>query len=61
MEAKVSNYLFKLDRAAGVIEVFEGSEAVRPIGFIRVKDEVTEKEFHTEISYWMMDKSNQAF
>ena len=59
MEAKVSNFLFKLDKAAGVIEVFEGSAAVRPIGFIRVKDEVNEKEFHTEISYWMMDNGNQ--
>jgi len=59
MEAKVNNFLFKLDKASRVIEVFEGSEAVRPIGFIRVKDEVTEKEFHTEISYWMMENGNQ--
>ncbi len=59
MEATVSNYLFKLDRAANVIEVFEGSEAVRPVGFIRVKVDVTEKEFHTEVSYWMMENSNQ--
>jgi len=59
MEAKVSNFLFKLDKVAQVIEVFEGSEAVRPIGFIRVKGEVSEKEFHTEVSYWMMENSNQ--
>ena len=59
MEAKVNNFLFKLDKVNRVIEVFEGSEAVRPIGFIRVKDEITEKEFHTEISYWMMDNGNQ--
>ncbi len=59
METKINNFLFKLDKANRCIEVFEGSEAVRPIGFIRVKDEVTEKEFHTEISYWMMDNGNQ--
>lgn len=59
MEAKVSNFLFKLDRAANVVEVFEGSEAVRPVGFIRVKENLSEKEFHTEVSYWMMDKGNQ--
>lgn len=59
MEAKVSNYLFKLDKAANVIEVFEGSEAVRPVGFIRVKGEVSEKEFHTEVSYWMMENGHQ--
>lgn len=58
METKVSNFLFKLDKAACVIEVFEGSEAVRPVGFIRVKDEVTEKEFHTEVSYWMMENNH---
>lgn len=59
MEAKVSNHLFKLDRAANVIEVFEGSEAVRPVGFIRVKEDLSEKDFHTEISYWMMDNGHQ--
>ncbi len=59
MEAKVSNFLFKLDKKANVIEVFEGSEAVRPVGFVRVKADVSEKEFHTEVSYWMMENGNQ--
>ncbi len=54
MEAKVSNFLFKHDKVANVIEVFEGSEAVRPIGFIRVSKNVTEKDFHIEISDWVM-------
>ena len=54
MEAKVNNFLFKLDKANRVIEVFEGSEAVRPIGFIRVSKNVTEKDFHIEISDWVM-------
>ncbi len=54
MEAKVSNFLFKHDKVANVIEVFEGSEAVRPIGFIRVGKDVTEKDFHIEISDWVM-------
>lgn len=54
MEAKVSNFLFKHDKVANVIEVFEGSEAVRPIGMIRVDKDVTEKDFHIEISDWVM-------
>ena len=58
MEAKVSNFLFKLDRTANVIEVFDGSEAVRACGFIRVKNNISEKEFHTEVSYWMMENSH---
>ena len=54
MEAKVNNYLFKLDRMAGLIEVY-GESALRPLAFIRVKADLSEKEFHTEISYWIMD------
>ena len=59
MEAKVSNFLFKLDKAANVIEVFDGSEADRPVGLIRVKVDITEKDFHTELSYWMMENGHQ--
>lgn len=58
MEAKVDNYLFKLDRGAGLIEVY-GVSALKPISFIRVKADISEKEFHTEISYWMM--GNKGF
>ena len=54
METKISNFLFKLDKANNVIEVFEGSEAVRPIGFIRVNKDVTEKDFHIEVADWVM-------
>lgn len=54
MEAKVDNYLFKLDRMAGLIEVY-GDSALKPLAFIRVKADLSEKDFHTEISYWMMD------
>ena len=57
MEAKIDNYLFKLDRTALVIEVFNGSEADKPCGFIRVKKTVSEKDFHFEISDWFMNKS----
>lgn len=59
METKISNFLFKLDKANNVIEVFEGSEAVRPVGLIRVKESLTEKDFHTESSYWMLENGNQ--
>ena len=54
MEAKVSNYLFKLDSIASLIEVYSES-ALKPHAFIRVKADLSEKEFHTEISYWIMD------
>ena len=54
MEAKVDNYLFKLDRMASLIEVY-GDSALKPLAFIRVKADLSEKDFHTEISYWIMD------
>ena len=54
MEAKVDNYLFKLDRMAGLIEVY-GESALKPHAFIRAKADLSEKEFHTEISYWIMN------
>jgi len=59
METKINNFLFKLDKVNYVIEVFEGSEAVRPVGLIRVKESLTEKDFHTEISYWIMENGHQ--
>ncbi len=57
MEANINNYLFKLDRFNGIIEVFHGSEAVRPCGFIRVESSVCEKDFHIEITDWYMNNS----
>lgn len=54
MEAKVDNYLFKLDRVASLIEVY-GESALKPLAYIRIKANITEKEFHTECSYWVMD------
>ena len=57
MEAKINNYLFKLDMLNGIIEVFRGSEAARPCGIIRVGSNVSEKEFHIEIADWYMSKS----
>ena len=59
METKISNFLFKLDKENRCIEVFEGSEAVRPVGLIRVGDLITEKDFHTEASWWMLENGNQ--
>jgi len=57
MEANISNYLFKLDKPNGIIEVFSGSEADKPCGFIRVNLDVTEKDFHFEISDWFLNNS----
>jgi hypothetical protein len=57
MEANISNYLFKLDTLNGIIEVFSGSEADKPCGFIRVKTDVSEKDFHVEISDWFLNNS----
>ena len=55
METEVGNYLFKLDRSIKLIEVFYSGDASRPIAYIRVNKDITEKEFHTEVSYWIMD------
>tara|TARA_R110002050_G_scaffold117518_2_gene234284 strand:- start:1059 stop:1241 length:183 start_codon:yes stop_codon:yes gene_type:complete len=59
METKINNLLFKLDKDARCIEVFEGSEAIRPVGIIRVRDFLTKKDFETEASYWMMENGHQ--
>ena len=55
MEATINNYLFKLDKANNIIEVFYGSEADRPHGYIRVDAGISEKDFHYEISDWYMN------
>lgn len=58
MEANINNFLFKLDKGNNIIEVYYGSEVDRPHSFIRVKADITEKEFHYEISDWYMNNSN---
>ncbi|MDB4430260.1 hypothetical protein N9273_00405 [bacterium] len=58
MEANINNFLFKLDRANNLIEIFNGSEVERPHSFIRVSPEIDEKEFHFEISDWFIDNAN---
>lgn len=55
METKVDNYFFKLDRSIKLIEVFYSEDSTRPIGCIRVNENISEKEFHTEVSYWVME------
>ena len=57
MEANISNYLFKHDRETNSIVVFKGNEAARPCGFIRVDSDVSEKDFHIEITDWYMNNS----
>ena len=47
MEANINNFLFKF-----------GSEAERAHGFIRVNPDITEKEFHFEISDWFISSAN---
>jgi len=58
MEANINNFLFKLDRINNTIEIYFGSEAERAHGFIRVKPDITEKEFHFEISDWFIGNAN---
>ena len=58
MEANVNNYFFKLDRSIKQIEVFFDYQKTRPIGYINVDENITEKEFHTEVSYWIINNSN---
>jgi hypothetical protein len=58
MEANINNFLFKLDKNNNTIEVYFGSQVERPYGFIRVKPNITEKEFHFEISDWFMNNAN---
>jgi hypothetical protein len=58
MEANINNFLFKLDTTNDVIEVYINSEASRPYGFIHVKPNITEKEFHYEISDWFIHNSS---
>jgi Asp-tRNA(Asn)/Glu-tRNA(Gln) amidotransferase B subunit len=57
MEAKINNYLFKLDKLSGIIEIFRGSEASRPCGIIRVDLNISLKDFHIEIADWYMTNS----
>lgn len=54
MEAKISTFNFKLDKKQNVIEVFDGPMSERPAFFIQVKEGISEKEFHVEISSWFM-------
>lgn len=57
MEANINNFLFKLDRSNNTIEVYQGTEVDRPFAFIRVDTNITEKDFHYEISDWFLNNS----
>ena len=57
MEANINNYFFKLSKSNCIIEIFNGCEDTRPCGFIRVEEDVSEKEFHIEITDWYMNNS----
>ena len=57
MEANIENYVFKLDSVDRRILVYERDEMNEPYSFISIDDEnLTEKEFHFEISDWYMQK-----
>lgn len=56
METRIENYLFKLDRIAGLIEVY-GDSALKPMAFIRVNSDISEKKFQIEASYWVMENN----
>ena len=54
MEADINNFLFKLDKPNNIIEVYINTETDHPYSFIRVEPNISEKEFHIEISDWFM-------
>jgi|TARA_R100001129_G_C5322609_1_gene247991 hypothetical protein len=60
MEANIENYVFKLDSVDRRILVYERDEMNEPYSFISIDDEnLTEKEFHFEISDWYMQYMNK--
>jgi len=54
MEANINNYTFKHNEKALIIEVYDSENADEPYSFIRVDDNITEKDFHYEISDWFL-------
>tara|TARA_R110001606_G_scaffold326891_1_gene473685 strand:- start:557 stop:739 length:183 start_codon:yes stop_codon:yes gene_type:complete len=52
MEANINNYTFRLNETASLIEVYDDSKAEEPYSFVGVGDNITEKDFHFEISDW---------
>ena len=52
MEANIKSFKFKLNESSSLIEVYDDQKAEEPYTFIRVADNINEKDFHFEISDW---------
>ena len=50
MEAKINSFKFILNKHLDLIEVYDDVKLSRPFATIRVEDNVSEKDFHFEIS-----------
>ena len=58
MEAKINSFKFILNKHLDLIEVYDDVLLSRPFATIRVEDNVSEKDFHFEISHWYMNHSS---
>jgi hypothetical protein len=55
MEANIENYVFKLDTVDSRILIYEQDDMNEAYSFIDINDEnISEKDFHYEISDWYM-------
>ena len=58
MEAKINSYKFILNKHLDLIEVYDDIKTRRPFATIRVESNISEKDFHFEISDWYMHHSS---
>ncbi len=54
MEANINNYTFKHNERTLFIEVYNSGNSDEPDSFIKVNKDITEKDFHYEISDWFL-------
>jgi len=60
MKANIENYVFKLDSVERRILVYEKDDMDEPYSYINIDDDnISEKEFHYEISDWYMQYMNR--
>ena len=58
MEANINNYTFKHNEKTLFIEVYDSENFEEPYSFIKVNVDLTEKDFHFEISDWFLKNVN---
>lgn len=58
MEANINSFRFILNKNLDLIEVYDEAKTSRPFATIRVEREISEKDFHFEISDWYMNHRN---